>query len=338
MRLRAHRIAGPRALSFAVASCALWAIAAAAQPNPYRSVPDWIRWAQPGRVLGSVSSVDVDARGNVWIAERCGQNSCVGREGIAPIIELDSEGRFEREFGAGLFVWPHGIHVDVDGNVWVTDGRADGARGMQVFKFAPDGRLLMTLGEAGVSGARHDQFSGPTDVVVAPNGDIFVTDGHEPDSNNRVVKFDSAGRFLMAWGTTGRANGEFLVPHAIAMDSRGRIFVADRDNNRIQIFTQDGTFLDAWTQFGRPSGIHIAADDTLYVSDNQSNDERNPGVMRGIRIGSARDGSVEAFIPDPDFDPGQAQETSAHGISADAGGTVYGAEVWSQTLRKYVRR
>jgi DNA-binding beta-propeller fold protein YncE len=120
------------------------------------------------------------------------------------------------------------------------------------------------------------------------------------------------------------------------MDSRGRLFVADRDNNRIQIFDQNGRFLDAWTQFGRPSGLFIDASDTLYVSDNQSNDERNPGVRRGIRVGSARDGTVVAFIPDPEFDPRNAQETGAHGLAVDASTNVYGAEVWSQTVKKYV--
>ena len=144
--------------------------------------------------------------------------------------------------------------------------------------------------------------------------------------------------FLDSWGKSGSAPGEFLVPHAIAMDSAGRLFVADRDNNRLQIFAQDGTFLEEWSQFGRPSGIHISANDRLYVSDNQSNDERNPGRHRGIYVGSAVDGSVAALIPDPDFDRGQSQESSAHGIAADAMGTIYGAEVWSQTVKKYTLR
>lgn len=310
---------------------------ASAQPNPYTTLAEWLV-APDNRLIGSVSSVDTDASGNVWAAERCGQNSCVGRDEFAPVLMFEPAGEFVRAFGAGRFVWPHGIHVDFEGNIWVTDGRAERNRGLQVFKFSPAGELLMSLGEAGVDGNDDAHFSGPTDVVVAPNGDVFVTDGHELDSNNRVVRFSADGKFLAAWGRAGTGPGEFLVPHAIAMDSSGRLFVADRDNNRVQIFDQDGRFLDEWTQFGRPSGIHIAADDTIYVSDNQSNDERNRGWHRGIRVGSATDGGVRAFIPDPDFDPGQSQETSAHGVSADADGNIYGAEVWSQTIKKHVRR
>jgi sugar lactone lactonase YvrE len=310
---------------------------AGAQPNPYETLAQWLQPPE-GRVIGSVSSVETDANGHIWAAERCGENNCAGHDELAPILLFDSEGRLVGGFGQGMFVWPHGIHVDHDGNIWVTDGRAEGRRGFQVFKFSPTGEILLTLGEAGVAGNDAEHFSGPTDVVVAPNGDIFVSDGHEVESNNRIVRFSADGRFVSAWGSAGSGPREFLVPHAIAMDSRGRLFVADRDNNRIQIFDRDGRFLDEWTQFGRPSGIHIDADDMLYVSDNQSDDERNPGWRRGIRVGSARDGTVAAFIPDPDFDPSRSQETSAHGIAADAKGNIFGAEVWSRTIKKYVPR
>jgi sugar lactone lactonase YvrE len=243
-----------------------------------------------------------------------------------------------RAIGAGLFAWPHGLYVDADGNVWIADARGGEGKGHQVIKMSPTGDVLMRLGEAGVPGADSTHFNGPTAVVVARNGDIFIADGHELDSNNRIVKLGSDGTVIASWGGSGSAPGQFLVPHALALDSRGRLFVADRDNNRIQIFDQDGKFLDAWTQFGRPSGIFIDASDTLYVSDNQSNAERNPGVPRGIRIGSARDGVVTAFIPDPDFDPANAPETSAHGIGVDAAGNIYGAEVGAETVKKYVRR
>jgi streptogramin lyase len=310
------------------------AAAANAQPNPYRVVEDWVRPPE-SRDLGSVSAVYPDARGNVWIAERCGENSCVGHDDVAPIMLFDSSGRWIKSLGEGMFVWPHGLYVDADGSVWVTDARAEGGKGHRVVKLDPDGEVLMALGEAGVAGDGPGQFSGPTGVVVAPNGDIFVADGHEADSNHRIVKFARDGRFLKTWGKRGSRPGEFNVPHAIAMDAQGRVFVADRDNSRIQIFDQDGEFLDEWAQFGRPSGIFIA-DDIIYVSDNQSNSERNPGWPRGIRVGSVRDGSVAAFIPDPEFDPARSQETGAHGVAADALGNIYGAEVWSETVKKYL--
>lgn len=315
---------------------ALCTAVAAAQPPAYEEIPGWADFSGR-RAPGSVSGVAVDdSRSLVWIAARCGANDCTDNRRDAPIIALDrSTGRPRLRFGEGLFVWPHGIHVDTDGNVWVADGRASGGRGLQVIKFAPDGKELMRIGEAGVAGGGKYQFSGPTGVAVAADGSIFVTDGHETASNHRVLKFTADGEFELSFGGFGSAPGEFNVPHAIAIDSSGRVFVADRDNNRIQIFDQDGRFLDQWTRFGRPSGIFIGDDDTIYVSDNQSNDARNPGVERGIRIGSARDGTPYAFIADPDFDPARDQETSAHGIAADRAGSIYGAEVWSETARKY---
>jgi DNA-binding beta-propeller fold protein YncE len=330
--------ASPYSTASALAlACALIAGCGSAElPNPYRTVTGWI--APPaGRTLGSVSMVDVAGDGTLWIAERCGENNCLGHDDIDPILHVGSDGQWLGAFGAGLFAWPHGIYVDPEGNLWVADARGGDDRGHQVIKFSPDGRELLRLGTGASAGAGPTHFNGPTDVVVAANGDVFVSDGHEPVSNNRVVKFKRDGTYVKEWGGSGSEPGQFLVPHSLALDSVGRLFVADRDNNRIQIFDQDGNFLDEWRQFGRPSGIHIAADDTLYVSDNQSNDERHPGWRRGIYVGSAKDGSVHAFIPDPEFDPRQPQETGAHGLAADAGGTIYGAEVYGLTVKKYVR-
>jgi DNA-binding beta-propeller fold protein YncE len=171
--------------------------------------------------------------------------------------------------------------------------------------------------------------------VVAPTGEIFVADGHGGETNARVVKFSSDGKFITSWGKKGTAPSEFDTPHAIALDSTGRLFVGDRSNSRIQIFDQDGKFLTQWKQFGRPSGIFIDAKDTIYVTDSQSDEKVNPGVKQGIRIGSTKDGVVKMFIPalGPDTKPTSVTE----GVSADPAGNVYGAETSSKNLRKYVK-
>jgi sugar lactone lactonase YvrE len=284
--------------------------------------------------------VDVDRDGrSIWVAERCGGNSCASST-LPPILKLDAAGTVVKSFGAGLFVTPHGIYVDRDGNVWITDA-SDGTngtpnKGHRVFKYSPDGKILLTLGKAGVPGNGPDTFNRPSDVVVAPSGDIFVADGHGGDSNARIVKFSKDGRFIKTWGKKGSAPGEFDTPHSIAMDSSGRLFVADLRNNRIQIFDQDGRYLTEWKQFGMPGGLFIDKNDVLYVADSLSNPDIHPGWIRGIRIGSARDGTVTAFIADPT--PNVDPITAAEGVAADAAGNVYGAVVPAQRLQKHVRK
>lgn len=315
------------------------------QPNPFRTVENWFK-LPAGRMWGSTSAVDIDRDGtSIWVAERCGANSCAGKMD-PPILKFDQSGTLVKSFGGGMFVFPHGIAVDKDGNVWVTDGQGRDGKGHQVFKFSPDGEVLMTLGKAGVAGDGPDTFNQPDDVAIAPNGDIFVSDGHTPAMGNaRVMKFTKDGKFIKQWGRHGSGPGEFEVPHALAFDSRGRLFVGDRANNRIQIFDQDGNFIDQWKQFSRPSGVYIDNHDVIYVTDSESTDKPgygyNPGWRRGIRVGSAKDGSVAAFIPDP-LSPtadGKLPATSAaEGVAADAAGNVYGAEVGPKTLKKYVRK
>ena len=315
------------------------------QPNPFRTVENWFK-LPAGRMWGSTSAVDVDRDGtSIWVAERCGANTCAGKMD-PPILKFDQSGTLVKSFGGGMFVFPHGIAVDKDGNIWVTDGQGRDGKGHQVFKFSPDGEVLMTLGKAGVAGDGPDTFNQPDDVAIAPNGDIFVSDGHTPAMGNaRVMKFAKDGKFIKQWGRHGSGPGEFEVPHALAFDSRGRLFVGDRANNRIQIFDQDGNFIDQWKQFSRPSGVYIDNHDVIYVTDSESTDKPgygyNPGWRRGIRVGSAKDGSVAAFIPDP-LSPttdGKLPATSAaEGVATDAAGNVYGAEVGPKTLKKYARK
>jgi sugar lactone lactonase YvrE len=318
--------------------------AAAAQmtaPNPYDAIDGWGQLPD-GRAWGAVSAVypALDGR-HIWVGERCGANVCVESD-ADPILLFDQEGNLVRSFGAGLFAWPHGMFVDDDGNVWVADavGYApvpDGW-GHVIYKFSPEGELLMTLGRKGVSGDGPDTFAKPSDILVAPNGDIFVADGHDATGNNRIVKFTADGQFIMEWGETGTANGQFRDPHALAMDSEGRLFVGDRGNSRIQIFDQEGNHLETWHQFGRPSGLFIDENDILYSADSESNAGRNRGWRRGIYIGSARTGWVTTFVPDPEPDPDNSGTSAAEGIAVDADGNLYGAEVGPRQMRKYIRR
>ena len=305
-------------------------------PNPYMTIAGWAKLPE-GRTWGQTSHLSVDRDGNVWVAERCGGNSCLGKSD-APILKFDRSGNLVKSFGAGMIVVPHGILVDEGGNVWVTDSQGGEGKGQQVFKFSPDGKVLMTLGKAGVAGDGPDTFNRPSAVAIALNGDIFVGDGHGGDSNARIVKFSKQGKFIKTWGKKGSAPGEFSTPHSLAFDSKGRLFVADRENCRIQIFNQDGEFLDEWKQFGMASGIFIDKNDVMYVADNESNSTRNPGFKRGIRVGSAKDGSLTAFIPDPEPDPDHTDSGAAEGVGVDANGTIYGAEVVQKKVMKYLRK
>jgi len=306
---------------------------ARAQSNPYHLVENWAQ-LPAGRTFGAVIAVDVDRQGNVWAFERCGGDTCAGSN-VAPILKFDPSGKLVNSFGAGMFVFPHGFYVDRDGSIWATDGQGKDGKGQQVFKFSPDGKVLLTLGKAGVAGNGPDTFNAPSDVVVAPNGDIFVADGHGEDTNARIVRFSRDGKFIKAWGRKGTGPGEFGGLHAIAMDSMGRVFVGDRTNSRIQIFDQDGKLLADWKQFGRPSGIFIDANDTIYVADSQSDEKSNPGFKKGIRIGSTKDGIVKTYIPIPG--PAEKLTTTVEGVAADTRGNLYGAEANSNNLRKYAR-
>ena len=308
-------------------------------PQPYRTTRDWGTLPPSIERWPAVTAIEPAPDGTIYVVERCRDNSCEGRN-EPPILKYDARGTLLKAWGEGLFNFPHGAAVDADGNLWVTDARGGNGKGHQAIKFDPEGRVLMTLGKAGVSGSGPALFDQPTDIVVAPNGDLFVTDSHRNGTNNRVVHFSKDGRFVSEWGTKGSGPGQFSEPHTIAIDSRGRLFVGDRENNRIQIFDQGGRQLDEWRQFGRPSGIAITKDDTIYVADSESGPDTGahelPGIRKGIRIGSARDGRVTAFIEDMESTRGD--HSGAEGVGVDAAGNVYGAVVRRQMLERHVRR
>jgi len=303
-----------------------------AAPDPYKMQDNWAQLTG-GRKFGAAIKVQVDHSDgkSIWVFDRCGTNDC-SNSTLAPIQKFDASGKFERAFGGNMFNQPHGLYIDRDGNVWVADERAKNGKGAVVVKFSPQGEVLMTLGKPGMPGNGRDFLDGPSGVVVAPNGDIYVADGHGGTTNDRIVKFAKDGKFITAWGKHGKAAGEFDTPHGIALDSAGRVYVADRVNNRVQVFEGDGKFVAEWKQFGRPSDIAIDKNDTIYVADSQSNATNNPGFKQGIRIGSVKDGKVTAFIPEPSAEVG-----SPEGVGVDDAGNVYGGWTAKMAVRRFVK-
>jgi hypothetical protein len=387
-------------------------------PNPYQTIENHFK-LPAGRTWGSTSAIDISPDGRfIWVGERCGANSCLDRatgqmSKDDPILKFDQSGKLVASFGAGMMVFPHGIHVDREGNVWVTDGqdnapqaarggggRATGASttaqgtpvtpganqqaatagqpgttaagrsdqpgttagggrggaaggrgpaptappagatiGHQVFKFSPEGKLLLTIGKPGGATGPTDCCWQPNDVITNQKGEIFISEGHGTNQNDRILKFTPQGKLITTFGRRGTGPGEFNQPHALAFDSQGRLFVGDRGNNRVQIMTQDFKFIADWPQFSRPSGLFIDRNDMLYSADSESGSV-NPAHgawKRGIRIGSVKDGKVVAFIPDPDT-TSKTGTLAAEGVAVDPQGNIYGAEVGPRKVQKYVKK
>jgi DNA-binding beta-propeller fold protein YncE len=305
-------------------------------PNPYAGGVSFGE-LPAGRAWGGTTAVTVDKDGkSVWAFERCGGESCADSK-LPPILRFDTAGHLTASFGAGMFVFPHGIAVDRDGNIWAADADGKNGKGQLVVKFSPAGKVLLTLGKAGMVGDAPGYFNRPSGVAIAKNGDIFVADGHGGDSNARVVKFSRTGTFLTAWGKKGTADGEFDTPHAIAVDSKEQVYVADRSNSRIQVFDANGKFIADWKQFGRPSGVYVDANDMIYVADSQTSDKSgctpDPGCRRGIRIGDTKDGAVKYFIPRPSGDL-----VGVEGVAVDMNGTVYGASNEGRRLVQFDKK
>jgi sugar lactone lactonase YvrE len=313
--------------------------------NPYHVNYNWDKLQ--GRKIGVASGIRMDPDGkHMWILDRCGANGCADSD-LDPIIEVDLDGKLVQSFGKGVMSFPHGFFVDSERNVWVTDGAAQGDPraeagskkhiGHQVYKFSPNGKLLMTLGTAGVSGADETHMNGPTGVVVAPNGDIWVTDGHggpqtgpnkdnmfgSRGGNNRLIRFSADGKFIKAWGggigSEGHGPLQFNDPHGIDIDSDGNLYIADRGNCRVQVIDKDGNFKTQWLQFGKPSAVALDNKGNIYVADGMSNSHWNPGWERGIRIAKIQTGYVQAFIPDEEDTTGAGTEF----LGVDINGAIY---------------
>ncbi len=329
-------------------------------PNPYETVRNWST-PPAGRTWGSVSAINIDIDGeSVWIGDRCGANSCAGST-VDPIVKLDAQGNVVTSFGAGLIMWPHGMDVDPQGNVWVVDSRSATAqelaqfpdaagKGHTVLKFSPSGELLMTLGTPGEAGDPPNRFTDPNDVVIGPDGSIYVAETHGaqfqdapgPDSKSRISKFAPDGTFIKSFGEWGFEDGQLRSPHSLDFDSQGRLFVADRGNRRIQIFDQEGNHLDTWYQFSRISGLYIAPDDTLYAIDSESDPNYNPGWRKGLRVGSARTGEVKYYVPEHMSERASGMGgfgSMGEGVTVDRHGNVYAGEVGPiQGVTKFIPR
>src|SRR5688572_1044143 len=330
-------------------------------PNPYETVRNWGSLPS-GRTWGSVSAVHVDVDGkHIWAGDRCGTNSCAGSK-VDPIVKLDPSGKVVASFGAGQIIWPHGMDVDRQGNVWIADARAASAdelkkfpdaagKGHTVTKFSPQGKVLLVLGKPGEAGNPPTHFTEPNDVLVAPDGSIFVGESHNaqfqdkpdtPASIGRISKFAPDGKFIKSFGAWGYGNSEFRGPHSLAMDTQGRLFVADRGNRRIQIFDQEGKHLLTWYQFSRISGLYIDRNDVLYAIDSESDENYNPGWRKGLRVGNAKTGDVWYFVPEhvskaPSGMGGVG--SMGEGVAVDGAGNVYAGEVGPiQGLTKFIPR
>ena len=336
----------------AVAQGAGNAITGAGLSNPAPHVTT--NWGElpDGREWGSTAGIDIDPNdGHVWAYERCGASAFGGgvpvncdNNPVDPIFKFDRHtGKVLANFGGGVIVTPHGIHVDAGGNVWATDfvSNAEGTKGHQVHKFSPDGELLMSLGKAGQAGSAPGQFNQPNDVITAPDGTIFVADGHDGQgmttnaameegraagATARVIKFAADGTYIKEWGQIGVRHGEFRTPHALAFDSKGRLWVADRGNHRIEIFDQDGNYLESRYQYGRISGLFITGDDLVYAIDSESSPTNHPGWLNGVRIGHVDEDRITGFIPPFEREDRVYQGTAGEGVAVDVDGNVYAAE------------
>jgi sugar lactone lactonase YvrE len=277
----------------------------------YEVAPEWAK-LPAGWTWGVIPAVACDSQDRVFVYSRSDH----------PLVVFDREGSFLASWGEGILRHAHGIYIDADDNAYCTDCNTHCVR-----KFDPNGDLVMTIGTPGEPAARPgDPFNKPTDLAVASNGDLFVSDGY---GNRRVHRFSPDGKLRMSWGEEGKGPGQFALPHAIAVDRQDRVWVCDRENDRIQVFDLDGRFLTQWTDFTMPAGIHLdPEDDVAYVAELRH--RVSIVTLDGAPI--ARWGGAEGEAPG-EFLGGP------HGVWTDSRGDLYIAEALTEgRLQKFVRR
>jgi peptidylamidoglycolate lyase len=323
----------PRAVAVAAV---LLAGGAGAQPvyavEQYEVVHGWPE-LPPGEILGQATGVDVDSQGNVWVFHRAGREWTepfpMEPIGLPTVWVFDGRtGRLLKSWGANTFVMPHGLTIDRDDNLWLTDvGRH------QVFKFTPDGRQLLVLGEARVPGDDAQHFNMPTDVAIAGDGSFFVSDGY---GNSRVLHFAADGQLIKTWGTKGAGPGEFDLPHGIAIDDRGRVLVADRSNARVQVFEQSGRFLAQWrsAELGRPYAAASDQKNRVFIADGGDQPDVPPD-RAGVVVVDADGHLITRFGRFGNYD---GQFRLAHDIAVAQDGAVYVVDAWGQRVQKFVPR
>ena len=319
-------------------------------PNPAPVVTRNWGTLPAGRTWGTSAGIEIDPiDGNVWAYERCGAGTAGGgpvdceNNPVDPVFKFDRKtGAVLANIGKGVMVTPHGINVDKQGNVWIADfaGNKAGDRGHQVHKFSPKGEKLLSLGIAGKPGSADGQFNQPNDVVVGPDGSIYVSDGHDAQgfttpqqvaegikrgATSRIQKFSPDGKFIKSWGGIGVKHGEFRTPHALMFDARGRLWVADRGNHRLEIFDADGRYLESRYMFGRISGFTIR-NNMLYAIDSESGPFNHVNWRNGVRIGPVDEDRVTAFVPPFEREDRVYQGVAGEGIAVDADGVIFAAE------------
>ena len=343
-------------LTFTLVSCggvdnSANVVTGAGYPNPNPVIENEWGALPAGRQWGSTAGIDIDPTdGHVVAYERCGAGA-LGGSGVScdtnpvdPVFKFDRHsGEVLANFGAGIMVTPHGIHVDDQGNVWVADfaGNIARTKGHQVHKFSPTGELLMSLGTAGQPGNDSTHLNQPNDVIVGPDGSIYVADGHSGQNmldaealeagrraglTARIVKYAPDGTYIKEWGQLGTDHGEFRTPHALEFDSQGRLWVADRGNHRLEIYDQDGNYLESRYSYGRISGLFITDDDMVYAIDSESSPTNHVGWRNGVRIGHIDKDEITGFIPPFERPDRVYQGTAGEGVAVDSSGNVYAAE------------